>query len=155
MLKTYTLALLLAGGSLTACGKNTNATEVGVTNATATCAKDPRVTSYADGMTFKGRALSIKLLSSDPSPPGVELNTWTFQVLDAQGQPVTGATVTLAPYMPDHGHGPSVVPTVSASGSTYTVSNIDLFMPGVWQMTFNVTDGSAQDQAVVDFCVAG
>ena len=158
MTNTYTAVLLLAGLGMTGCGKSSSDSDSGATTTTtttATCSNDPRVTPYADNMKFKGSALSVEILTADPSPPGLQLNTWTFQVLDAQNNPVTGATITLQPYMPDHGHGPSVVPVVTASGSTYTVSNVDLFMPGVWQMTFGITNGGVKDQAVIEFCVSG
>ena len=155
MINTYITLMAIAGLALTGCGKSSSATDATATVATAACGQDPRVTPYADGMKFKGSTLSVEILTADPSPPGLQLNTWTFQVIDAQNNPVTGAAVTVQPYMPDHGHGPSVVPVVTASGSTYTVSNIDFFMPGVWRMTFDVTNGNVKDQAVVDFCVSG
>ncbi len=158
MIKTYMTTFLLMALGLTGCGKSSSDAESAATTTnttTAVCSNDARVTAYADHMKFKGSTWSVELLSADPSPPGLQLNTWTFQVLDAQNNPVTGATVALVPWMPDHGHGPSVNPVVTASGSTYTVNNIDFFMPGVWQLTFNITNGGVKDEAVIDFCVSG
>ena len=125
------------------------------TTPTASCATDKRVVAYAPNLKVKGDTLSIQLLTSDPAPPGVDLNTWTFKVLKQDGTAISGANVKIAPYMPDHGHGPSVVPSIAAAGDTYTATNVDLFMPGVWQITFSIDAAGTLDQVVMDFCVAG
>ena len=61
--------------------------------------------------------------------------------------------------MPDHGHGPSVIPQVTPMASqqgTYQVEDIDLFMAGIWANTFTVTPSSGTpESAVFTFCVDG
>jgi hypothetical protein len=75
-------------------------------------------------------------------------------LLDASGKPITNATFpTIKTWMPLHGHSSSVLPTSMSNGDgTYTVS-LYLFMPGLWQITFNALAGSVSDSAMFTFCV--
>jgi hypothetical protein len=71
---------------------------------------------------------------------------------------MTGAGITAKPFMPDHGHGSSVTPSVTPMGSdgTYQVTDLDLFMPGIWQVTLTITPASGPaDSVVFSFCVDG
>lgn len=103
-----------------------------------------------------GRALGVKLTSIDPNPVFKGDNDWKVTVVDASGADVTGATLTAKPFMPDHGHGSSIVPTVTElGGGAYDVDHLNLFMPGIWQVTIDVTTAAGvHDAAVFTFCVA-
>ncbi len=81
-----------------------------------------------------------------------------MQVLDGKGAPVNGATIVTSGFMPDHNHGTSTIPQVTAKGQdgTYEITPMILFMPGVWKITFKVTAaGGVADSAEVTFCVDG
>jgi hypothetical protein len=106
------------------------------------------------GKAGSAKALTFVLVSADPVPPGVNYNTWTLKLTDASGKPVTDATFpTIKTWMPLHGHSSSVLPTSMANGDgTYTIS-LYLFMPGLWQITFNALAGSLSDSAMFTFCV--
>jgi hypothetical protein len=130
------------------------------TPAPAACAKDPRVAVYAVGVEAKSTdgALTVHFLGASPSPPVKGNNTWTVQLLDAKGQPINGAAIVTKAFMPDHGHGSSIKPQATAKGTdgTYEITPVNLFMPGVWQITFEVTTaGGVADSAVVMFCIDG
>jgi hypothetical protein len=103
------------------------------------------------------RKLSFVLVSSDPGPPIKGNNTWVVRVLDSANQPVPGATLTVRPYMPDHGHGtPIVVMPTETSPGTYTLSPVNLFMSGLWQVTIDVSaPGGVSDSGVFSFCAEG
>ena len=97
-------------------------------------------------------------MDASPSPPAKGNNVWTVQLLDKDGKPVTGATIVTKPFMPDHNHGSSIKPQATAKGAegTYEITPVNLFMPGIWQITFTVTTpGGLDDSAVIDFCVDG
>jgi hypothetical protein len=65
-------------------------------------------------------------------------NNLSFKLLGKDGQVNTSVKVTVAPpYMPQHGHGSKQAPEVMVNGENYSVSNIDLFMAGIWE--FKVT----------------
>lgn len=157
MVRGFSLALLaLAVG----CSSPAPATEDAGASDTGTigCATDPRAQTYAPNLqrTGDGAALQFVLLSADPGPPLRGNNTWKVKVLTAAGAPVTGASLEAAPFMPEHGHGPSVAPTTTANADgTFTVSDLDFFMPGLWRVTFTAKAGTVTDTASFFFCVAG
>ncbi len=121
------------------------------------CVNDPAAETYSAGMkkVGDGARLSFVLVSADPAPPLRGNNSWVVQVLDAQGQSVSGATLTVTPFMPEHGHGSSVTPTVTAGSDGYHVTPLYLFMPGLWRVTIAATAGATSDSAAFTFCVAG
>jgi hypothetical protein len=119
---------------------------------------DPRADGYplpATKPTSSG-LLTASLVAGDPSPPIIGTNSWTLQLTDHSGAPVSGATITAKPWMPDHGHGTSVTPTVMAAAAAgqYTVGPLYFFMAGLWQVTFSIQQGSAMDQVVFSVCLA-
>lgn len=157
-------AALVAIGSLLVCAACSTSSgqstlvDGGTDTAPAACASDPRVQTYASGMraTGKNGKLAIELDAATPAPPAKDNNSWSIKLLDASGSPVSGATFTVKPFMPDHAHGSSIVPAVDPAGNPgdYTVTRLNLFMPGVWQITFNATttDGTT-DSIVFTFCI--
>jgi hypothetical protein len=51
--------------------------------------------------------------------------------------------------MASHGHGASVVPSVSVeSGGRYVVTDVDLFMPGQWTLRTTI-EGAATDHVAL------
>ncbi|MEO8876875.1 MAG: FixH family protein [Polyangiaceae bacterium] len=123
----------------------------------ALCATDSRAQTYASGLEEKGAsgAFDIKLMSINPNPAFKGNNAWTIQVVDASGAPVTGATIKVNPYMPDHGHGSSITPQIAAGRDpgTYDITLLNLFMPGIWTVTIVVTNAGITDQSVFTFCI--
>ncbi len=125
------------------------------------CATDSRAQTFTAGMEQTGASntFSVKLTSINPNPVFKGNNAWTIQVVDKSGGPVTGASITVKPFMPDHGHGSSIIPQVTAGADpgSYDISLLNLFMPGIWTVTIVVTTGTAPstvtDQSVFTFCV--
>ncbi len=99
----------------------------------------------------------VRLLSSDPGPPIKGNNIWMLQLLDPNNQPTDGATFTVTPFMPDHGHGTPIRVSVTPSGSpgTYQLSPVNLFMSGLWRVTVTFSANSAQDSVAFLFCIEG
>jgi hypothetical protein len=125
----------------------------------ATCQGGISYQTYSPNLAVMGQGGQIQfvLQSAKPAPPKVGINTFTLQLLDASGRPITGATFAWGPkslWMPLMVHGSSAVPTVTDNGDgTYTVKTIDLSMPGIWQFTFTAQTGSLKDTAMYTFCV--
>ena len=124
------------------------------------CASDPRALTFTPGLeqTGKSGALKAKLLTIDPAHVSKGDNAWTLQLLDATDKPIDGATLTIKPYMPDHGHGSAIVPLSTPTGSEgkYAITRLNLFMPGLWQITITAdVPGSpaVTDAIVFSFCV--
>jgi hypothetical protein len=118
---------------------------------------DPRVQTYAPNMQQLGASshFSFVLVSSSPAPPADESNIFTLQVLDASGQPVTGATVTVVPTMPLMSHGTSEVTVTPNADGSYTLSPLYFFMAGLWEVAIKATSGGQTDTTSYYFCVAG
>jgi hypothetical protein len=106
-------------------------------------------------------------VASSPADPFT--NLFTLKLIDSSGQPVKDATVTLPtndtalgwpfqknPWMPQHMHGASIVPTVTNNqDGTYGIS-VYFFMPGLWQvyLVAQTTGANAvTDSAMYSFCL--
>jgi hypothetical protein len=152
------LALLAVAVSLGACsGSSTPDAGNAVDSGYIDCTNDPRVATYAPGMSVADDAAdrSYALMSIQPTPPARGTNTWTVKVTDGTGASVSGLSLGAAAFMPDHGHGSDVVPQVTSNGDgTYAITPLYFFMPGVWRITLSDADGGAHD-AQFFFCVEG
>ncbi len=133
------------------------------------CDSQAGVDSYAAGMKKAGAAglYSFQLVSSMPAPPALDNNQFVVQVTEADGTPVNGQ-LSVALVMPQHGH-PSPDPpviTFDAASKAFTLDPMNLFMVGLWKLTFSFTpdsgeagaagtDGAAStgDSAVFEFCI--
>lgn len=104
-------------------------------------------------------ALDFKLMSADPAPPARDDNTWVVQVsaMDAGvvGAPIDGATLQVTPFMPEHKHGSPLRVEITPAGQPgqYTLSPVNMWMPGVWETTIRATNGATTDTAIYRFCI--
>jgi hypothetical protein len=104
-------------------------------------------------------AIDFKMMSASPAPPARGNNTWVVQINAMQsgvvGSPVDGASMVVTPFMPAHQHGTPIPVGISPAGmpGQYTLDPVNLWMPGVWETTIQVTSGSTTDSAVYKFCI--
>ena len=150
------LVAVAACGTSDGGGDGTSGTSGSATNA---CAQDTRKDIYTAGLSKKTAGeLSVKIVESTPAPPAKLTNTMTFQLLDAANLPVDGASVSVVPFMPDHGHGSAIKPSVTPKGGgLYAVTNLYYPMPGLWRVTVTIQmPGAAAAQEVAfSFCIDG
>jgi len=126
------------------------------------CAKDLGQDNFIVGLEKVGTAgkLDFKLIASDHFPQDPGDNAWTILISTMQGGSVTGplvgASMSVTPFMPAHGHlAPKdviVMPVAGADGQ-YTLSQINTWMPGLWETTIKV-NGTDGDQVVFKTCIA-
>lgn len=100
------------------------------------------------------------IVSADPVLPARGANTWTIDVTrDGQPVAVSDGMLQLTPFMPDHRHGAGVTPVWTPDPSVpgrYSVTPINLWMPGVWELTFVQTPTTGlRDQVLFTFCITG
>jgi hypothetical protein len=103
-------------------------------------------------LTSDSGALRIEVRFS-PRPPAVGTGAVQLSFTDARGDDAAGLGLTVVPWMPAHGHGTSVDPTVTESASasgTFVATPLYLFMPGSWELRLT-TSGSVDDTAKVAF----
>ena len=120
-----------------------------------TLCKDPRADEWQLPLTksTSGDGFRVSLIEGNPAPPAIGKNTWTLRVTNSSGQPVSGLSPAVHPYMPDHGHGTALPEVVAGTeAGTYQIRAMDLFMAGVWQI--EVSLGTAQpDQVMFTYCL--
>jgi YtkA-like len=123
------------------------------------CSVETRADHFAVGMAKPGSqgTLTFKLMSSTPAPPSRGDNTWQIDVVDAGGSPVAGAAMVVTPFMPDHNHGTQIKAVITEpSPGHYEAKPVNLWMPGLWQVTIIATPpGKPADRAVFSFCIPG
>ena len=155
-LRHIAAVVLVACAAFGCTSSNTGTTSSGDTTdscPSVTCDKDSRVDTYVANLQKRSAsgALVATLIASDPAPPIRGTNTWTLKLLGPGGAPVTSG-VDIASFMPDHGHGSSVKPTLTAQpDGTWKIENLYFFMPGVWRITIT----SGPDSVEYFFCIAG
>ena len=116
------------------------------------------VTSAAG--TYAGTVVSA---ITEPSPttagadhPEVGLGDWVVNVTDvAGGAPADVVMTAEPPWMPRHGHGATTTPPVTpGSAGMFTVSKMDFFMPGYWQVILDLQPPSgAADTLTYAVCI--
>jgi len=125
------------------------------------CATETRADTFVVGLEKAGDAgkLDFKLISADPAPPARNDNTWVVQVnamaSGVVGAPVDGATLSVTPFMPDHQHGAgkTVIVTPATDPGQYTLTPINMWMPGLWETTIDTASASGNDTVVFRFCI--
>lgn len=124
------------------------------------CANETRDDVYAASLRKAGAGglFDFVLVAATPAPPAKGDNSWTVEVDGiGGGAPLTGASLTATPFMPDHGHGTPIVPVATPieQPGQFQVTPINLWMPGLWQVTLEATTSAATDKAVYAFCIEG
>jgi hypothetical protein len=110
---------------------------------TITFSSDPYMTTTSDS-----QLLRIDVRTS-PQPPVRGTNAMELTVTDvASGKPRDDLTIAVDPWMPAMNHGSSAIPTVTPKGGgNYVVTEVDLFMPGHWELRTSFSSATTTDHA--------
>lgn len=85
----------------------------------------------------------------------VGINELKLIIKAENGSAVTGANVSIKPWMPSMGHGVLGVPIIKETGAgIYTATNIGFSMSGLWQLMITVSQGGKSDEAIFEFSLA-
>jgi hypothetical protein len=160
----WVISVLLAG--IAACSSSSSSgaittdagDEGGGACAASTPALDAKLETYDAGMAQWGasKAFQFILVDSSPAPvSGGSSLTWTIEILDAGGKPVSGASFTkIHPWMPVHMHGTStVMVTAGSKPGTYVLQPLYFFMPGVWETDITIQANGQTDSTSFYFCL--
>lgn len=150
VLRLALAALLLAS----ACGDDGTDPDT-----TFNCELDQRDEPFTANMARTGPGgVTFTIVSADPVSLVRGINTWMVDV-KKDGVPLEGADATLkmTPFMPDHQHGAGTRPVftpVEGTPGRYQVAPINLWMPGIWEITIEATPtGSTRDSVLFKFCL--
>jgi hypothetical protein len=94
---------------------------------------------------------------TDPAgSPVNRLHTWAFALRDGDGDPVSGAQVSVDGDMPAHGHGLPTRPLVREVGDgAYVIEGMKFQMGGRWFVELRIDGPDGSDRARVDFELVG
>jgi hypothetical protein len=84
-----------------------------------------------------------------PQPPSVGTAAAELAIADASGAPVTGLGLAGILWMPAHGHGASVQPSLTEDApGVFIATPLHFFMPGAWELRLTMS-GSFDDTATI------
>jgi hypothetical protein len=89
---------------------------------------------------------------SNPTPPTRGANTFEAFVTDANGHPITDATVTFDINMTNMNHGKNVV-AASALGEGHYSGQVHFLMPGPWRVIVGIERAGQINPVRFDFMV--
>jgi photosystem II stability/assembly factor-like uncharacterized protein len=148
------LVLLIAGAmSSGACGANGEpSTDVG---AVFHNCEDRGEDFFAGIAKTSPGGVTTTIVAATPTPPAnADDNDWTVRLTDPSGAPLLGATLVVAPYMVDHGHGAPNVIALEESDGTYHLAPVYLKMTGLWQVTLKATPaGGSESRVMFPICI--
>lgn len=106
-----------------------------------TCAEDadPKTLTCQWKASAQG-TFKVRILSAIPDPPAKLRNDWIIQIFDASGAPIVGTRVVTGLYMPVHQHAQTPPAVTANANGTYSVSALQLAMPGDFELTFRLPD---------------
>jgi hypothetical protein len=110
---------------------------------------DFSATPLSTTMTQSGK-LRVEMRTS-PQPPtqgGIDAE---YIITDAaSGAPRDGLTLQIRPWMPAFGHGAIMATVTPEGGGKYLLTEIDLFMAGLWQLKTTIS-GPVSDYVAPEF----
>ena len=112
--------------------------------------------TFTAGLEKQGAVFDVKLMVANPAPPNRGDNDWTIHVNMLSGAaPVSNATIQVTPFMPKHQHGTpvDVEITPGTTAGEYLLKRVNLWMPGVWETTIELTSPAGTDAVVYKFCI--
>jgi len=113
--------------------------------------QDPTVTQ-APALGGKPSGDLLVWIFSDRNPPVRGDNTFEVFVTNANGQPITDATISFDINMTNMNHGKNVV-TASSSGNGYYSGKVHFLMAGPWRVIVDIEHAGQTDAVRFDFMV--
>lgn len=83
------------------------------------------------------------------------IHAWVMHVEDPDGQPVTGASITMTGGMPLHNHGLPTAPQMTAElgGGDYRLEGVRFHMNGDWELTVTIDVDGRRDTLVIPLTI--
>ena len=93
---------------------------------------------------------TVEIVMTNPSPPARFTNWWAVRITEPDGTPMLDLQrLTVSAFMPEHGHGSPTDPTVTSEPDALIVGPLELWMPGRWEIRFDLPG----ERLVVPLCI--
>ena len=103
--------------------------------------------------TWTSRAGYFQLdVQSDLNPVVInKMHRWSLRLVDAEGDPITGAAISVKGGMPAHDHGLPTAPRVTSEpeAGNYVLEGLRFHMRGQWELEFTIRAGETSDVVIV------
>ncbi len=131
----------------------------GTTQASLDCTEDPSLADFSgqSWATSGAGTFKLRIAAASPNTPTKGDNSWTLELSDVTGAPLSDVNLQVTPFMPQHGHGTGVkaIVTPSVEPGRFVVTPVNLWMPGLWEVRLTVEHGAAVDHIVLNACIEG
>jgi hypothetical protein len=113
-------------------------------------ARKPAKTDFGPGPKMSQQGLYLATLHGAETLKPRKLQQLKFSVIDAKGQAVSNATITVDGGMPEHGHGLPTQPKVTGElgSGWYEISGLRFNMGGWWELKLTITTPAGTDTVV-------
>ena len=110
-------------------------------------AKKPAKTDFGPGPKLSAQGLYMVTLHGAEALKPRKLQQLQFSVIDAKGQALSDATITVDGGMPEHGHGLPTRPRVTSElgNGWYEISGLRFNMGGWWELKLTITTPAGTD----------
>jgi len=99
----------------------------------------------------------VQVIDTNPySPPRKRTGDWVVEIQDSAGEPAADVDLLeVKPFMPAHGHNGIRKPEIASGDEpgSFLVTDVNLWMGGVWEVTFLLDGPDGSDKAVFDVCI--
>lgn len=114
--------------------------------------------ALAAGDTVQGTNLTVTLVDLTPSPPvKFDANRWVVELRTNDGNPLTDLSAWhFEAVMVAHNHDTIQRPTITAlsTAGQYEIDAINLWMDGLWDVRFRLTEDAVDDSALFYACIS-
>lgn len=125
------------------------------------CELDTRDDEFVAGIEkVSDGGVAVRIMASSPAPPVRGDNVFELEFDAPGGGPLTDSTIDVTPFMPDHQHGSPIAVEVTpgANPGQYEAAPVNLWMPGLWEITVDATPTGGgiadRERVVFRFCIS-
>ena len=117
------------------------------------CATGDLVQAADEHGVWKSRAGHFQVTYTSEIEPLVinRIHSWVLHIVDANGEPISGASISVQGGMPVHDHGLPTVPQVTSGPEPgqYLLQGLRFHMRGEWELELTIQAGETRDVVIV------
>jgi hypothetical protein len=114
-------------------------------------AREAQLIADLEAISSSGQSIQI---FSQLSPLQInKIHGWQIVVRAADGEPVSGAEISVSGGMPEHDHGIPTQPRITRQlePGVYLLKGVRFHMPGKWQLVVEIEQPGQTGRAVIEF----